>query len=195
MSDRQASVERQTGETTVRVEISVDGGGDADVNSGLAFLDHMLESLAKHGLFGVSVEANGDLETGDHHTVEDVGITLGQAFDEALGDREGIRRFGSAAAPLDEAVAHAVVDVSGRPYVVDNFELRGPKVGDVTTDMVPHFFRSFASNAGLTLHVEAEGENDHHVVEASFKAFALALDEATRLDDRRDGVPSTKGEL
>lgn len=195
MSDRQANVERETGETAVNVEVNVDGEGDSDVDTGVAFLDHMLDSLAKHGLFDISVDATGDLETGDHHTVEDVGITLGLTLDDALGDREGIRRFGSAAAPLDEAVARAVVDVSGRSYVVDSFDLGGPKVGDMSTDMVPHFFRSVASNAGLTLHLHSEGENDHHVVEASYKAFALALDEATQLDKRREGVPSTKGEL
>lgn len=195
MSERKAEVSRETGETSVEVDLSVEGDGTADVDTGVGFFDHMLESFAKHGLFDLDITAEGDLETGDHHTVEDVGITIGIAFDEALGDRSGIRRFGDAYAPLDEALGHAVVDVSGRPYVVDDIELDGPKTGDMSTDMVPHFFRSVAVNSGLTLHLEGRGENDHHVVEALFKAFALALDDATRVDGRREGVPSTKGEL
>lgn len=195
MSERKAEVSRETGETSVEVDLSVDGGGTADVDTGVGFFDHMLESFAEHGLFDLDITADGDLETGDHHTVEDVGISIGIAFDEALGDRSGIRRFGDAYAPLDEALGHAVVDVSGRPYVVDDIELDGPKTGDMSTDMVPHFFRSVAVNSGLTLHLEGSGENDHHVVEALFKAFALALDDATRVDGRREGVPSTKGEI
>jgi len=192
---RNGTAERETGETRVEVEITVDGDGESDVDTGVAFLDHMLRAVAKHGLFDLSVDADGDLETGDHHTVEDTGIVLGNAFADAVGDGTGIERFGDRRAPLDEAVASAVVDVSGRGRAFTSLELERDAVGDLTNEMVPHFFGSFARNAGVTLHVEADGDNDHHVVEAAFKAFALALDDATRYDDRRDDVPSTKGEL
>ncbi|MDY6765139.1 MAG: imidazoleglycerol-phosphate dehydratase HisB [Halobacteria archaeon] len=193
---RTGEVERQTGETEVEVKFVVDGMGASDVDTGVGFLDHMIESLAKHGLFDVRVHADGDVErTGDHHTVEDVGITLGMAIDDALGDRESIRRFGDASAPLDEALSRVVVDVSGRPYTSVDTEFTHAKIADMSTDMVPHFFRSLATNAGLTLHMESEGENDHHIAESMFKSFALALDEATGIDERRDGVPSTKGKI
>jgi len=192
---RNGTAERETGETRVEVEFTVDGDGESDVDTGVAFLDHMLRAVAKHGLFDLSVDADGDLETGDHHTVEDTGIVLGNAFADAVGDGTGIERFGDRRAPLDEAVASAVVDVSGRGRAFTSLELERDAVGDLTNEMVPHFFGSFARNAGVTLHVEADGDNDHHVVEAAFKAFALALDDATRYDDRRDDVPSTKGEL
>ncbi len=196
MTDRTADVERTTGETSVEVSLDVDGEGDVDVDTDVGFLDHMLEALGKHGLFDLTVEAEGDVdETGEHHTVEDVAIVLGTAFDEALGDRSGIQRFGDARAPLDEAVASVVVDLSGRSHTEEDFSFRREKVADMSTEMVPHFYTSFAANAGATLHVEATGDNDHHVVEASFKAFALALDEATSVDERRGDVPSTKGKL
>ncbi len=196
MTDRKAEVERETGETSVEVSLDVDGSGDIDIDTGVGFLDHMLEALAKHGLFDLTVEAEGDVDaTGEHHTVEDVAIVLGKAFDEALGDRSGIRRFGDARAPLDEAVASVVVDLSGRCHTEEDFEFQREKVADMSTEMVPHFYTSFAANAGATLHVESTGDNDHHVVEASFKAFALALDQATAEDERRGGVPSTKGKL
>ncbi|MFP4633120.1 MAG: imidazoleglycerol-phosphate dehydratase HisB [Halobacteriales archaeon] len=196
MTERRAEVERETGETAVHVEVDVDGQGEADVDTGVGFLDHMLAGFAKHGFFDVGVDAEGDVdETGDHHTVEDVAITLGMAFDEALGDRAGIRRFGDARAPMDEALASVVVDVSGRPHTEADVDLLRSRVADLSTEMVEHFFSSFAANAGLTLHVRASGDNDHHVVEAAFKAFALALDEATAFEGRREGVPSTKGEI
>lgn len=194
--ERKGTAERETGETSVSVEFVVDGEGESDVDTGVAFLDHMLEAVAKHGLFDLKVDADGDLETGDHHTVEDTGIVLGRAFADAVGDGAGIERFGDRRAPLDEAVASAVVDISGRGQAFVSLPLERDAVGDLTNEMVPHFFGSFARNAGVTLHVEGEGDNDHHLVEAGFKAFALALDDATRYDERREGdVPSTKGEL
>jgi imidazoleglycerol-phosphate dehydratase len=192
---RKGSSERETGETTVAVEFTVDGDGESDVSTGVAFLDHMLVAVAKHGLFDLTVEAEGDLETGDHHTVEDTAIVFGQAFSEAVGDGAGIERFGDRRAPMDEALARVSVDVSGRGRGFSSLELDRDGVGDLTNEMVPHFFGTFARNAGVTLHVEAEGDNDHHVIEAAFKAFGLALDDATRHDERRDDVPSTKGEL
>ncbi len=197
MTERKGTAERETGETSVDVEFVIDGDGDGDaeVHTGIDFLDHMLRAVAKHGMFDMTVEADGDLETGDHHTVEDTAIVLGEAFADAVGNGAGIERFGDRRAPLDEAVASAVVDVSGRGQAFVSLDLERDSVGDLTNEMVPHFFGTFARNAGVTLHVEAEGENDHHIVEAAFKAFALALDDATRHDERRDGVPSTKGEL
>ncbi|MFB6127844.1 MAG: imidazoleglycerol-phosphate dehydratase HisB [Halolamina sp.] len=194
---RTATVRRDTAETTVEVTLAVAGDGDADVDTGVGFFDHMLESFAKHGLFDLTVDCDGDLGVDDHHTVEDVAIVVGEAFDEALGDRAGIRRYADRRVPLDEAVAAVVVDVSGRPYVAVDAEFSQPTVGEFTADMARHFVRSLAVNAELTLHAEVErGENAHHEVEALFKALARALDDATQLDERRAGdTPSTKGEL
>jgi len=193
--ERKGEAERETGETGVSVEFVVDGDGETDVDTGVDFLDHMLDAVGKHGMFDLTVEADGDLETGDHHTVEDVGIVLGRAFADAVGDGAGIERFADRRAPLDEAVSSAVVDVSGRGQAFVSLGLERDAVGDLTNEMVPHFFGSFARNAGVTLHVEGDGDNDHHIAESAFKTFALALDDATRYDDRRDDVPSTKGEL
>ena len=192
---RKGTAERETGETAIEVEFTVDGDGEANVDTGVAFLDHMLRAVAKHGLFDLTVEADGDLETGDHHTVEDTAIVLGNAFADAVGDGAGIKRYGDRRAPMDEALGSVAVDVSGRGRAFTDIDLERDGVGDLTNEMVPHFFGTFGRNAGVTLHVEAKGENDHHVIEAAFKSFALALDDATRHDDRRDGVPSTKGEL
>ena len=192
---RKGTAERETGETAIEVEFTVDGDGEANVDTGVAFLDHMLRAVSKHGLFDLTVEADGDLGTGDHHTVEDTAIVFGNAFADAVGDGAGIKRYGDRRAPMDEALASVAVDVSGRGRAFTDIDLERDGVGDLTNEMVPHFFGTFGRNAGVTLHVEAKGENDHHVVEAAFKGFALALDDATRHDDRRDGVPSTKGEL
>ena len=192
---RKGTAERETGETAIEVEFTVDGDGEANVDTGVAFLDHMLRAVSKHGLFDLTVEADGDLGTGDHHTVEDTAIVLGNAFADAVGDGAGIKRYGDRRAPMDEALGSVAVDVSGRGRAFTDIELERDGVGDLTNEMVPHFFGTFGRNAGVTLHVESKGENDHHVVEAAFKGFALALDDATRRDDRRDGVPSTKGEL
>ncbi|QLG60762.1 imidazoleglycerol-phosphate dehydratase HisB [Halorarum salinum] len=196
MSDRTAAVTRGTAETEIELTLGVDGDGDHEVDTGVGFLDHMLAALAKHGLFDLTVRCDGDLEVDDHHTVEDVAIVLGEAFDEALGDRRGIRRYADRRVPLDEAVASVVVDVSGRPHFEWSGEFSQDRVGEFTSDMARHFAYSLATNAGLTLHASIEsGVNAHHEVEALFKALARALDDATRLDERRSEVPSTKGDL
>ena len=188
-------MERETAETAIEVSLDVDGEGTADVETGLGFLDHMLTSFAKHGLFDLDVRADGDAHIDDHHTVEDVAITLGRALDEALGDRAGIVRFADRRVPLDEAVASVVVDVSGRPLFEFDGRFSQESVGDLTSVMASHFMRSLAVNAGLTLHCEVRGENAHHEIEALFKAVARALDDATRVDERRSDTPSTKGSL
>jgi len=195
MSERTAAVTRETAETDIEVTLDVDGDGDATVDTGIGFFDHMLESLAKHGLFDLTVDCDGDLEIDDHHTVEDVAITLGEALEDALGDKRGIRRYADRRVPLDEAVAAVVVDVSGRPYFEFDGEFQQAQVGEFTSHMAQHFLRSLAMNAGLTLHAEVDGENAHHQVEVLFKALARTLDDATRIDERRSDTPSTKGEL
>ena len=195
MTDRSAAVTRQTGETDVEVTISIDGDGDSTVDTGIGFFDHMLESFAKHGLFDVTARCDGDLEVDDHHTVEDVGIALGQAFADALGEKRAITRFADRRIPLDEAVASVVVDVSGRPLYEFEGQFSQESVGEFTSVLARHFFRSFTMHAGLTLHCGVSGENAHHEIEALFKGVARALDDATRIDDRRSDTPSTKGEL
>ena len=195
MTDRTAAVARETAETDVEVTVTIDGDGDSQVDTGIAFFDHMLASFAKHGLFDVTVRCDGDLEIDDHHTVEDVAIALGTAFDDALDDKRGIRRFADRKVPLDEAVAGVVVDVSGRPLFEFDGEFSQEAVGEMTSHMAEHFLRSFAMNAGVTLHAEVSGANAHHEIEALFKSFARTLDDATRIDDRRSDTPSTKGEL
>jgi imidazoleglycerol-phosphate dehydratase len=192
---RTAAASRETAETTIDLTLDVDGDGDATVDTGVGFFDHMLEAFAKHGLFDLTVECDGDLHVDDHHTVEDVAIVLGEAFDEALGDRRGIRRFADRRVPLDEAVASVVVDVSGRPHFEFDGRFSQSAVGDFTSDMARHFALSLATNAGLTLHASIEGTNAHHEVEALFKALARTMDDATRLDERRSDTPSTKGDL
>ncbi|MFQ3295261.1 MAG: imidazoleglycerol-phosphate dehydratase [Halobacteriales archaeon] len=195
MTDRAAAVSRETAETEIQVTLDLDGEGDATVDTGVAFYDHMLESFATHGLFDLTVRCDGDLVIDEHHTVEDVAIVLGDAFDEALGDRRGIRRFADRSIPMDEALATVVVDVSGRPYFDFDGEFSQASVGEFSSVLGPHVFRSLATNAGLTLHAEVRGENAHHELEALFKATARALDDATRIDQRRSEAPSTKGEL
>jgi imidazoleglycerol-phosphate dehydratase len=195
MSDRTAAVTRETAETAIEVTLALDGDGDSTVDTGVGFFDHMLESFAKHGLFDLTARCDGDLGIDDHHTVEDVGIALGEALAEALGDKRGIVRYADRAVPLDEAVAEVVVDVSGRPRFYFDGTFSQPAVGGFTSDMARHFAESLATNAGLTLHASVAGENAHHEVEALFKALARALDDATRIDDRRSDAPSTKGEL
>ncbi|QWC19056.1 imidazoleglycerol-phosphate dehydratase HisB [Halorubrum sp. 2020YC2] len=194
--DRTAAVTRETSETTIELTLAVDGDGEAEVDTGIGFYDHMLESFAKHGLFDLTVRCDGDLAIDDHHTVEDVAICLGEALDEALGEKRGIRRYADRRIPLDEAVASVVVDVAGRPYYEFSGEFSQESVGEFTAVMADHFALSLAHNAGLTLHAAVErGDNAHHEVEALFKALARALDDATRLDGRRSDTPSTKGEL
>ena len=195
MTSRQAAVTRETAETEIEVTLDLDGDGDSTVDTGVGFFDHMLESLAKHGLFDLTVHCDGDLEIDDHHTVEDVGIALGAALEEALGEKRGIVRYADRRVPLDEAVADTVVDVSGRPRFYFEGSFSQASVGDFTSDMARHFAESLALNAGLTLHAEVTGRNAHHEVEALFKSLARALDDATRVDERRSGTPSTKGDL
>jgi imidazoleglycerol-phosphate dehydratase len=178
------------------VTLDLDGEGYCQVDTGLGFLDHMLAQLATHGLFDLWVRASGDLEVDEHHTVEDVAIGLGQALDRALGERRGIVRMGQAYAPLDEALARVVVDLSGRPYAVIDAEFATPSLGAVATDLIIHFLETLAFQARISLHARVlYGRNDHHKAEALFKALGRALDAATRLDPRRQGVPSTKGVL
>ncbi|WP_311170840.1 imidazoleglycerol-phosphate dehydratase HisB [Halobellus ordinarius] len=192
---RTAAVSRETAETTIDLTLAIDGDGEAEVETGIGFFDHMLESFAKHGLFDLTVRCDGDLGIDDHHTVEDVAIVLGEAFAAALGDKRGIVRYADRQVPLDEAVAGVVVDVSGRPHFAFDGEFSQPTIGEFTSDMARHFAYSLSMNAGLTLHTEVSGANAHHEVEALFKALARSLDDATRVDPRRSDTPSTKGEL
>ncbi len=194
---RRGEARRQTRETDVRVQLDLDGSGKSSARTGIGFFDHMLDALARHASYDLEVSASGDLHIDAHHTVEDVGIVLGQALSVALGERAGIRRYGDATVPLDDALARVVVDVSGRPYL--SFHADPPtwqKLGDYDVALTPEFFRAFATHGGLTLHVDLlRGQNAHHVVESVFKATARALGEATSLDPRVVGVPSTKGTL
>ncbi|HET7559107.1 MAG TPA: imidazoleglycerol-phosphate dehydratase HisB [Limnochordia bacterium] len=193
---RTSRIARTTSETKVAVELGLDGAGEAQVATGVGFFDHMLTAFARHGLFDLRVKVEGDLHIDAHHTVEDTGIALGQAFWEALGDKRGIVRIADACAPLDEALVHAVVDLSGRAYLAHDLVLSGPAIGAFDTQLGEEFWRAFAHNARLTLHVrQLAGRNDHHIVEAAFKAVARALDAASRRDPRVVGVPSTKGTL
>jgi imidazoleglycerol-phosphate dehydratase len=194
---RVGEITRTTQETDLRVRVDLDGRGQARVKTGIGFFDHMLEALARHSLIDLTVEARGDLHVDGHHTVEDTGIVLGQAIGRALGDRAGIRRYADASVPLDEALVRCVVDVSGRPHLA--YDVNIPKwqmLGGYDVFLTPEFFRAVALNAGLTLHLDLlRGENPHHIVEATFKAFARALDGAITIDPRVSGVPSTKGTL
>jgi imidazoleglycerol-phosphate dehydratase len=196
MSERQATIHRKTNETNISITLDLDGRGDHEVSTGVGFLDHMLSAFAVHGLFDLIVKAEGDLHIDSHHTIEDVAIVLGQAFNAAAGDRVGINRAGHAYMPMDEALGFAAVDLSGRPYTVFQAEWRMPAIGQFPTDLVEHFFESFAVHARLTLHARCENHrNDHHGVEALFKALARALRAAVEFDPRRAGVASTKGTL
>jgi imidazoleglycerol-phosphate dehydratase len=195
MTDRTAAVRRETAETDIEVTLDIDGDGETTVETGIGFFDHMLTSFGTHGLFDLTVRCDGDLEIDDHHTVEDVAITLGQAVEEALGEKRGIARFADRRVPMDEARAEVVVDISGRPHFVFDGSFSQDAVGGMTSHMARHFLRSLATNAGLTLHASVAGENAHHEIEALFKGLARALDDATRIDDRRTEAPSTKGEL
>ncbi len=192
---RTATRERETAETKIRLSLDLDGG-EASASTGVGFLDHMLDLLARHGRLGLRVEAEGDLETGAHHTVEDVGIALGQALDEALGDRAGIRRYGSALVPMDESLAECAIDISGRPLCVFDADLPAISIAGFDTELAEEFFRAVANGAQMTLHVSVRyGTNAHHMIEACFKAFARALRVAVSVDPEETGVPSTKGTL
>jgi imidazoleglycerol-phosphate dehydratase len=192
---RRVTVERSTRETTVAMTLDLDGSGRATVSTGVGFYDHLLGSLAHHGLFDLDVRATGDLEVDEHHTVEDVALVLGSAFAEALGDRAGIARFGDARVPMDESLAGAVVDLGGRPYAVVDLPFRGERAGTLPLQLVEHAIEAFARTAGATLHVSGAGRNHHHLAEAAFKALGRALRAACEIDPRRSGVASTKGTL
>ena len=194
---RTASLSRSTRETEISVRLDLDGRGDADISTGVGFLDHMLTQIARHGLIDLEIRARGDLHIDDHHTVEDVGIALGQCFRKALGDKAGITRYADVTLPLDEALSRVVIDISGRPYLVFRTAFHAPKIGSFDTQLVEEWFRAFAMQAGLTLHVETfYGANDHHIAESCFKALARALRLAVAVDPAQGGrVPSTKGVL
>ncbi len=193
---RSAEIARTTNETDIRLVLGLEGSGGGARSTGVGFFDHLLDAVARHGRLDLDVTVNGDLETGPHHTVEDTGIALGRALDEALGDRTGIRRYGSAVVPMDEARAACAIDVSGRPYLAFEGTLPAEAVADFDSDLAEEFMRAVAGTAKLTLHVAIErGQNTHHMVEAAFKAFARALREAVALDPDETGVPSTKGLL
>lgn len=193
---RSGTVKRKTKETEITAIIDIDGSGKAEIETGMPFFNHMLDSFSRHGLFDIKVEAKGDLEVDYHHTVEDVGLVLGEAFKKALGDKQGIRRFGEASCPLDETLAKVVIDLSGRPYLSYNVKIRPGRVGTFDTDLPHEFYAAFANQIGMNLHIDViRGENPHHIIEACFKAFARAMDMATALDERITGVLSTKGSL
>lgn len=194
---RQASITRKTRETDIAVEIDLDGTGKADIATGIGFLDHMLDQLARHGLFDIQVKAEGDLHIDMHHTTEDTGIAIGQAVARALGDKRGIRRYAHAYLPMDEALTRVALDISGRPFLVWKVAFDRPKIGDMDTELFREWFQAFAQNAGITTHVETlYGENNHHIAESCFKGLARALREAVEIDPRSsDRVPSTKGTL
>ncbi|HEY3307958.1 MAG TPA: imidazoleglycerol-phosphate dehydratase HisB [Desulfuromonadaceae bacterium] len=193
---RTANIERITKETKIRLELNVDGTGQARICTSVAFLDHMLNLFTRHGLFDMTIEASGDIDIDFHHTVEDVGIVLGEAFKQALGDKKGIRRYGQASVPMDETLASVAVDFSGRPYLVYHVSLPKVKIGDFDVELAREFFQAFVNNCGINLHINVMyGDNVHHIIEACFKALARAVDIATQLDPRVDGVMSTKGVL
>lgn len=193
---RTGTVERKTKETEIIVSVDIEGSGKAEIETGMPFFNHMLDSFSRHGLFDIKLQARGDLEIDYHHTVEDVGLALGEAFKKALGDKQGIRRFGEASCPLDETLAKVVIDLSGRPYLSYNVKIRPGRVGSFDTDLPHEFYAAFTNQLGMNLHIDViRGENPHHIIEACFKAFARAMDMATGLDERITGVLSTKGSL
>lgn len=196
MSERRYKVNRETKETLINVEVMIDGQGEGEIDTGVGFLDHMLVLFKSHGFFDTNIYCDGDNEVDDHHTTEDIGIAIGQAFKQALGDKKGIRRYATVSIPMDEALATVHIDISGRPHLVYNVDGLKDKVGNFDTELVQEFFQGFTNHAGVTLHINLEyGTNTHHMIEAAFKAFARALDQATSLDPRVKGIPSTKGLL
>lgn len=192
---RRVTIARTTAETDITVTLGLDGSGHTAIDTGIGFYDHLLGSLANHGLFDLAIHADGDLQVDEHHTVEDAALVLGAAFAEALGDRAGIQRFGSSSVPMDESLATVVLDIGGRPYAVIDLPFRGLHAGGLPLQLVEHALESFARTAGATLHVTGTGRNDHHLAEAAFKALGRALRAACEIDPRREGVASTKGVL
>ncbi|MCX7749406.1 MAG: imidazoleglycerol-phosphate dehydratase HisB [Clostridia bacterium] len=193
---REAEIKRKTGETDIALNILIDGSGKSEIDTGIGFFDHMLNLFAKHGLFDMKVKAVGDLYVDGHHTVEDVGIVLGQTIKKALGDKKSIKRYGTSYVPMDETLSLVSLDLSGRPFLVFDAAFTKDQLGNFDTELVEEFFRAVAFNGEITLHIKVfHGRNNHHIIESIFKAFGRALDEATRLDDRIQGVMSTKGTL
>ena len=193
---RSATIERITKETRIRLNLEIDGKGEAKICTSVPFLDHMLDLFTRHGLFNLEVEAQGDIDIDFHHTVEDIGIALGEAFRQALGDKKGIRRYGQASVPMDETLASVTVDLSGRPYLIYHVSLPKVKIGELDVELVKEFFQAFTNNCGANVHVNVMyGDNVHHIIEACFKATARALDVASSFDPRIEGVMSTKGTL
>lgn len=196
MSGRIATIQRDTKETNIRITFQIDGSGNCCVDSGIPFFDHMLNGFARHGLFDLDAKIRGDVEVDSHHTIEDTGIVLGEAIKKAVGDKEGIRRFGHVILPMDDALVLCAIDLSGRPYLESNLSFSAEKIGDMDTEMVREFFYAVSYAAGMNLHFQQlAGRNNHHIAECAFKAFAKALDMATMVDDRISGVLSTKGTL
>ena len=194
--ERIATIERYTSETKIKCTLNLDGSGKADIHTGIGFVDHMMNSLTRHGFFDLSLQEEGDLEVDTHHTVEDTGIVLGQAIAQAVGDKKGITRYGSQILPMDEALVMCALDLCGRPYLVCDLTLDREKVGDLETEMVREFFYAVSYGAAMNLHIrQMSGANNHHIIEAAFKAFARALDAACAMDPRVSGVLSTKGAL
>jgi imidazoleglycerol-phosphate dehydratase len=194
--ERISQVKRKTTETDITLKINIDGSGKYSIKTPVPFLTHMLELFSKHGLFDLDITASGDVEIDSHHTVEDIGICLGEAFNKALGKKVKIKRYGEAKVPMDEALAQITLDISGRPHLTCNIPQIEDKVGQFDTELVEEFFQAFVNNSGITLHINLiSGKNSHHIIEAVFKAFARALDTATLLDPRVSGIPSTKGAL
>lgn len=196
MAERTAMVKRETGETSIELTLNLDGTGKCAVETGIGFFDHMIDGFARHGLFDITLRCAGDLHVDTHHTVEDIGIVLGRAIAEALGDKKGIKRYGSCTLPMDEALILCAIDLSGRPYFVSDCEYKTEKIGELDTEMIYEFLYAVAGAAGMNLHIrQLSGKNSHHIAEASFKAFAKALDAATQPEPRMPGVWSTKGTL
>jgi imidazoleglycerol-phosphate dehydratase len=193
---RKGNIKRKTSETSISVELAIDGGGRAEIDTTVPFMDHMLNLLSRHGLFDIKITGKGDRDVDDHHLVEDLGICLGQAVKDALGSKEGIRRYGSALVPMDESLCSVALDLSGRPYLIYHVEFGEARIGDFDPALLKEFFKSFSDHSGMTLHINVlYGKNSHHVAESIFKAFARALSRAVGLDDRIKGVMSTKGSL
>ena len=190
---RSANVSRKTSETEIHIKMNLDGNGNYDISTGVNFFNHMLESFSKHSMIDLDIQAKGDIEIDDHHTIEDVGILLGEAFSQAIGDKKGIKRMAHAIVPMDESVATVAIDISGRSYCNMKLDFKNEKIGDMTSDIIIHFFESFSSSAKINIYGTCEGANDHHKAEAVFKAFAKSLKDAIKIE--HDQIPSTKGTL
>ena len=191
MNERIAIVTRKTSETDIKLKLNLDGKGIYNINTGVNFFNHMLESFSKHSLIDLDIEAVGDIEIDDHHTIEDIGILLGEGFLKAIGDKKGIKRMSHAIIPMDESIATVAIDISGRGYCVTNFSFKNSKIGDMSSDIIKHFFESFGNSGKVNINIEAKGSNDHHKAEAIFKAFAKSLKDACKIE--HDFIPSTKG--